>query len=212
MNAVFLILCVLCAIASVDSFRLQTLKKFIAVPFVALSFASGALGQGIGADSNDLPEGEIVPSQLVKFDKIDINNSPISDYKPLPGMYPHAAGQIASHGPYKSVDDLQKIPTATEADKKLFKKYKVRSTTSSITAVHVQARALRCAALRCGAMRCEAFTTRSLSPNLPNHLPTHRFLFLPVFLSLLLFLFLSLFLVFYFCSCHCPCSYDARTI
>ena len=39
-------------------------------------------------------------------------------------MYPHAAGQIASHGPYQSVDDLQKIPTATEADKKLFKKYK----------------------------------------------------------------------------------------
>lgn len=38
-------------------------------------------------------------------------------------MFPHAAGQIASNGPYNEVDDIFKIKTATENDKKLFKKY-----------------------------------------------------------------------------------------
>ena len=38
-------------------------------------------------------------------------------------MYPHAAGQIASHGPYASVKDIYNINGLTENDKKLFKKY-----------------------------------------------------------------------------------------
>lgn len=63
----------------------QFIKKFVAVPMIGLSLLSftpnSALGRGIGSDSNDLPEGEVVPSQLVKLDKIDINNSPINDYK-----------------------------------------------------------------------------------------------------------------------------------
>ena len=45
------------------------------------------------------------------------------DYKILRGMFPHAAGKIASNGPYDSVDDIYKIPGLTENDKKLFKKY-----------------------------------------------------------------------------------------
>lgn len=38
-------------------------------------------------------------------------------------MYPHAAGQIASHGPYRNVKDIYAIPTVNENDKKMFKKY-----------------------------------------------------------------------------------------
>lgn len=38
-------------------------------------------------------------------------------------MYPHAAGQIASHGPYNSVADIYKLKTADANDKKMFKKY-----------------------------------------------------------------------------------------
>ena len=38
-------------------------------------------------------------------------------------MYPHAAGQIASHGPYTSVKDLYKIDGLSKNDKELFKKY-----------------------------------------------------------------------------------------
>jgi hypothetical protein len=45
------------------------------------------------------------------------------DYKQLPGMFPHAAGQIASHGPYKSIKDVYKIPTLTKNDKEVIKYY-----------------------------------------------------------------------------------------
>jgi photosystem II PsbU protein len=45
------------------------------------------------------------------------------DYKQLPGFYPHAAGQIASHGPYTTVADIYKIPGITANDKAMFKKY-----------------------------------------------------------------------------------------
>lgn len=38
-------------------------------------------------------------------------------------MYPHAAGKIASHGPYATVKDIYKIVGITESDKKIFKKY-----------------------------------------------------------------------------------------
>jgi len=41
----------------------------------------------------------------------------------FPGMYPTAAGKIASNGPYPSVADIYKIPNLTENDKKMFKKY-----------------------------------------------------------------------------------------
>jgi photosystem II PsbU protein len=45
------------------------------------------------------------------------------DYKQFPGMFPHAAGLIASHGPYTSVKEIYKIDGITDNDKKLFKKY-----------------------------------------------------------------------------------------
>lgn len=45
------------------------------------------------------------------------------DYKYLPGMFPHAAGKLASNGPYMKVSDIYKIPGLTDNDKQLFKKY-----------------------------------------------------------------------------------------
>ena len=41
----------------------------------------------------------------------------------FPGMFPHAAGKIASHGPYSSVSDIYKIKGLTENDIAVFKKY-----------------------------------------------------------------------------------------
>lgn len=41
----------------------------------------------------------------------------------LRGMYPTAAGKIASSGPYKQVRDIYKIPGITDHDKELFQKY-----------------------------------------------------------------------------------------
>ena len=39
------------------------------------------------------------------------------------GMYPSAAGKIASHGPYKSVKDIYKIAGISDHDKEMFKRY-----------------------------------------------------------------------------------------
>jgi len=41
----------------------------------------------------------------------------------FPGMYPHAAGQIASNGPYNSVKDVFSIKTLTKNDVQIIKKY-----------------------------------------------------------------------------------------
>jgi len=56
--------------------------------------------------------------------KLDLNNALVTDYKKLPGMYPHAAGLIASNGPYNSVNDVFRLAGATKSDKMLFRKYK----------------------------------------------------------------------------------------
>jgi len=48
-------------------------------------------------------DGPTPTSQLVKPDKVDINSSFVGEYKQFRGMFPHAAGKIASHGPYRSV-------------------------------------------------------------------------------------------------------------
>ena len=115
MKAALLFFCALLAvIVNVDSFRMQALKKFIAVPMIVVSFSSGALAD-IGAESNDLPEGEIVPSQLVQFEKLDINNSPISDYKPYAVRYSTSRSLLANHHlQYQSLpllSNLSLLPT-----------------------------------------------------------------------------------------------------
>jgi photosystem II PsbU protein len=53
--------------------------------------------------NNPIPDDEYVPSQRVRGDKIDLNSAFVGDYKRLQGFFPHAAGMIASHGPYEKV-------------------------------------------------------------------------------------------------------------
>ena len=55
-------------------------------------------------------------------DKIDINNANIRAYLKLPGVYPTAAGRIASNGPYKAVSDIYNLPGMTNAEKDALKK------------------------------------------------------------------------------------------
>lgn len=43
-------------------------------------------------------------------------------------MFPHAAGKIASRGPYQSVSDIYKIPGLTEHDIQMFRKYQAEWT------------------------------------------------------------------------------------
>lgn len=57
-------------------------------------------------------------------DKIDVNNANVRAYLKLPGFYPSLAGIIASNGPYKSTDELSRLPGLTEAMKEALAKYK----------------------------------------------------------------------------------------
>eukprot|EP00443_Scrippsiella_acuminata_P088434 CAMPEP_0115410628 /NCGR_PEP_ID=MMETSP0271-20121206/20617_1 /TAXON_ID=71861 /ORGANISM="Scrippsiella trochoidea, Strain CCMP3099" /LENGTH=161 /DNA_ID=CAMNT_0002834811 /DNA_START=93 /DNA_END=575 /DNA_ORIENTATION=+ len=60
----------------------------------------------------------IVDYDAVKYlggtDKVDLNNANVQAYRQFPGMYPTAAGWIATHGPYKQVSDLYEIKGVPE--------------------------------------------------------------------------------------------------
>ena len=56
----------------------------------------------IGAEKNAISDYEIVAAQQATGGRLDVNSALVTDYKRLRGMYPHAAGQIASHGPGRS--------------------------------------------------------------------------------------------------------------
>ena len=78
----------------------------------------------VGAEKNAISDYEVVASQQATGGLIDVNSALVTDYKRLRGMYPHAAGQITSHGPYASLAELNAIPTATANDKALFRRYR----------------------------------------------------------------------------------------
>lgn len=77
----------------------------------------------VGAGFNDIRDEDVPPSQKAPSGKIDVNNAYVTDYMQFPGMYPRAAGLIASNGPYRTVKDLYDLEAATEQDKKMFQKY-----------------------------------------------------------------------------------------
>lgn len=77
---------------------------------------------GIGSDWGFIDD-EVVAAQQPTGDRVDVNNAAINEYMQFRGMYPSAAGKIASNGPYQSVKDIYKIPGLSENDKKMFKKY-----------------------------------------------------------------------------------------
>merc|ERR1719499_396143 len=69
----------------------------------------------------------IVDYDAIKYlggsDKVDINNANVQAFRQFPGMYPTAAGQIATHGPYSKVSDIFDIPGLEERVKDIMKKY-----------------------------------------------------------------------------------------
>ena len=58
---------------------------------------------GIGADRDFVQDNEFISAQRATGGKLDLNAAPVGDYMQFPGMYPTAAGKIASNGPYDSV-------------------------------------------------------------------------------------------------------------
>merc|ERR1711933_705314 len=69
----------------------------------------------------------IVDYDAIKYlggsDKVDINNANVQAYRQFRGMYPTAAGFIATHGPYKQVSDVFNIPGLPENVKAVMAKY-----------------------------------------------------------------------------------------
>lgn len=57
-------------------------------------------------------------------DKVDVNNANVRVYAKYPGMYPTLAGLIVTNGPFKSVEELYKLPGITETQKATLDKYK----------------------------------------------------------------------------------------
>merc|ERR1712061_295040 len=69
----------------------------------------------------------IVDYDAIKYlggsDKVDVNNANVQAFRQFPGMYPTAAGQIATHGPYKTVRDIYDITGLDERVIAIMKKY-----------------------------------------------------------------------------------------
>jgi photosystem II PsbU protein len=57
-------------------------------------------------------------------DQIDVNNANVRAYLKIPGFYPGLAGLIVKNAPYKSTDEINKIPELTETMKATLVKYK----------------------------------------------------------------------------------------
>ena len=86
-------------------------------------------------EKNAISDYELVPSQRAPPTKIDINNANVRVYAKLPGMYPGAAGKIASNGPYKSVSEIYAF--MNEKEKAATKKYESRLITLEQSAMYV---------------------------------------------------------------------------
>merc|ERR1711934_313157 len=107
----------------------------------ALSFGVGALLGWVRKHQQQVASGvaagalllaptsanAIVDYDAIKYlggsDKVDINNANVQAFRQFPGMYPTAAGAIATHGPYSKVTDIYDIPGLEERVKDIMKKY-----------------------------------------------------------------------------------------
>mmetsp|Transcript_1345 Transcript_1345/g.1712 ORF Transcript_1345/g.1712 Transcript_1345/m.1712 type:complete len:157 (-) Transcript_1345:390-860(-) len=72
------------------------------------------------------PEVNYEPQQQATGGKVDLNAATVGEYKQFPGMFPHAAGKIASNGPYEKVSDIFNIEGLTENDKKSLQNVPIR--------------------------------------------------------------------------------------
>ena len=125
------------ASTGVDTFLTATLKDVnSAEAFDRRNVLNGGLGLCLAAvfgfplrsgaftqETYFLDDNYIPSSQLSPTDKVDVNSAFVGEYKQFRGMYPHAAGKIASHGPYQSIRDIYNIEGLTKNDLELFKTY-----------------------------------------------------------------------------------------
>ena len=96
----------LLAIASASALRVpvMTRRSIVDVGFaVAVWPLAAPLASALGGVPAD---NEVVAGQASQRGVVDVNNSPVADYMQFPGLYPTVAGKVATHGPYKKVQDV----------------------------------------------------------------------------------------------------------
>merc|ERR1712224_644101 len=89
---------------------------------VAATAAAVTVAVAAPMAANAMIDYEGVPYQG-GTDIVDINNANVQAYRQFRGMYPTAAGIIATHGPYKTVQDLYSIENMPDNVKDIIKKY-----------------------------------------------------------------------------------------
>mmetsp|Transcript_12419 Transcript_12419/g.36594 ORF Transcript_12419/g.36594 Transcript_12419/m.36594 type:complete len:138 (-) Transcript_12419:472-885(-) len=94
-----------------------------AAAFAGTAAPAFAKQAGVGPDWPFLDPYEVVPAQQATSGKLDVNSAFVGDYTQFRGMFPSAAGKIASNGPYGKVQDIYKIEGLSDHDIKMFKKY-----------------------------------------------------------------------------------------
>ena len=85
--------------------RRDAIKQTLIGVSTAAVIVSGPDYKSIVANafSQQLDDYAYEPQQQATDGRWDLNSVFVGDYKAMPGMYPHAAGKIASNGPYKKV-------------------------------------------------------------------------------------------------------------
>ncbi|KAH8051771.1 hypothetical protein JL722_10605 [Aureococcus anophagefferens] len=95
---------------------------------------------GVGADRNAVdapqPQQMVMPGSAAPRPRapsprpetpsprpaeLDVNSATVTEYKQFAGMYPSVAGKIASHGPYGSIGDVDKLANFSPTEAKIFK-------------------------------------------------------------------------------------------
>src|SRR5436305_12263474 len=85
--------------------------RWVAIGCIAL--ASLTVIPATGRAAEDKPS--IAQAPAAKPGKIDINTATVSDLEALPGIGAEFADAVIAQRPYKSVEDLKRVPGFTEA-------------------------------------------------------------------------------------------------
>ncbi|MBD2101344.1 photosystem II complex extrinsic protein PsbU [Leptolyngbya sp. FACHB-261] len=104
-------------------FALATMILTLSLGWGLPTWASAMTGVGapsvrLMAEAERGPVRNVVEDLLGKLgQRIDLNNTNISAFRKIPGLYPTAARVIVQNAPYEKVEDILNLPGLTEAQK-----------------------------------------------------------------------------------------------
>lgn len=107
----------------------------INIPGILAAAAAAAATCAIPVSALDtIPaDNEVLKESRQVVGKLDINNSPVTDYMMFPGMYPTIGGKISNNGPYSSVKDVYNLKLLSKAEMSKIKEYENSLTVTPAT-------------------------------------------------------------------------------